>query len=452
MLIRFSVENFLSFREEVEFSMVPGKTRKHKEHIITNGKHIKVLKSGIIYGANASGKSNLIKAMDFAQQMIVGKRRSAKQRILITPFKFDKKTELKPSRFQFEIKVKSKSYIYGFELNSKHINAEWLYEIRPTTEKMIFERETDNEGYTTISFGKIDYKGEYTSEFLHFTMLGTRPNQLFLTESMDKNIPYFREIYNWFDETLVLLFPNTKPANIEITFMNNEEFQKKFCDIVKLFDLGIDDIKLEDFDFDEDSRIPNVIKTQIKQDILELHSQNEGDTIIQMPNNNIILIIDSDNQIKSLKFMTIHHIKHEDRNAFLELHEESEGTQRLFELIPALMNLLGGEQERVFIIDELDRKLHPHLSRKFLELFLNTNRLINNQLIVTTHEASILDLELLRRDEIWFVEKDTAGSSSVYSLEEFAPRNDKNIRKGYLNGRFGAIPMIPSVDTLGWQN
>ena len=153
-------------------------------------------------------------------------------------------------------------------------------------------------------------------------------------------------------------------------------------------------------------------------------------------------------EVEVMELQTVHKVNSENREVSVEVDEESDGTQRLFDLIPVLMELLGGE--RVFVIDELDRSLHPHLSHSIIELFLNNSAQQKSQLIVTTHKSSLLDLALLRRDEIWFVEKNPDGQSGVYSLEEFAPRYDNDIQKGYLLGRFGAIPFIKNVDSLGW--
>ena len=449
MLIRFTVENFLSFKDEVEFSMIPGKVRKHKNHILTNNNpnDIRVLKSGVIYGANASGKSNLIKAMNFAKTLIVNGT-SPKQTIPVMPFLFDSESEEKLSRFQFELKHQNKSYIYGFELNFKEIHTEWLYEIRPTTELLIFERATTGDGQVKVEFDNTAINNKKDKDFLEFTAMGTRPNQLFLTESMERNLPHFQDIYNWFDNTLVLLFADTAIQSIALTFIGGETFRQQFRNIIRLFDLGIDDIELIEQDFDDDTRLPEFIKTQLKQNILESQRGTPDQTILQFPQNNILIRADKHNHLTSLKFLTIHPIQHENRVARLELHQESDGTQRLFEIMPALLDLLNGQRNRVFVIDELDRRLHVQLSRKILELFLNSQTNHNSQLIVTTHESSILDLDLLRRDEIWFIEKDNIGASSIYSLEEFAPRHDMDIRKGYLNGRFGAVPIIKSLDSI----
>ena len=453
MLIRFSVENFLSFKDEVEFSMVAGRTRKHKDHILTAGKRndIRLLKTGVIYGANASGKSNLIKAMAFARDLIVQGTRG-KQSIPVIPYRFDTASKKKPSKFQFEVKYKTKLYIYGFEVDSEQVHSEWLYEIRPASEKLIFERKTDLDGRTEIEFGSIPLVDKRQEQaFLDFTARGTRPNQLFLAESIERNISYFENIYNWFDKALVLIFPDAKPgAGVAMRFMESDEFKQKYRDILGLLDLGIDDINLPEFDFDTETRLPNEIKEQIKQNIREMNRESEKKTVIHIPQFDILIVVESDNQFKAYKFMTVHQIEHESRKVLFELTDESDGTQRLFELVPALIDLLHAERERVFVIDELDRCLHAHMTYNILDIFLTNSANKSSQMIVTTHEASLLDLDKVRRDEIWFIEKDRTGASSVYSLEEFAPRFDMDIEKGYLNGRFGAIPILPSYNVLEW--
>ena len=146
--------------------------------------------------------------------------------------------------------------------------------------------------------------------------------------------------------------------------------------------------------------------------------------------------------------MTVHKLPSQKDSVLFEIYEESDGTQRLFDLIPALIEL--SNNDRVFVIDEVDRSLHPNLTKSLIEYFLLNSKGLKNQLILTSHESSLLDLKLLRKDEIWFTEKRPSGSTSLYSLEEYKPRFDKEIRKGYLQGRFGAIPLISNLKDLGW--
>lgn len=445
MLIRFTVENFLSFKDEVEFSMVAGLPRKHKDHVTGSGKgsDYRTLKTAIIYGANAAGKSNLIKAMNFARTMIV-EGTDEKQRIPVTLFRLDKSMEDKPSRFQFEIKCNSSAYVYGFELDSKQVYSEWLSELRPSSEAMLFNRQTDRTGQTTVELGRLPFTEEHNRGFMKFIETGTRENELFLKKTILNRVEYFKDVYEWFDNTLRFVFPNPMSRSIDASSMSHEEFESDSRDIIRLFNLGIESVKLEE----SDSLIPK----SLLQDIAEMHRQDNKDVAIQFPSMNVYIFVHADKNVKvsTRKFMTVHRVQHENRDVTFELNDESDGTQRLFELSSALLGLLSGKADRVYVIDELDRRLHPHMTKNIVDIFLNNSVNQPSQMIVTTHESSLLDLDLVRRDEIWFVEKDHRGSSSLYSLEEFAPRYDMDIEQGYLQGRFGAIPIVPSYNVLEW--
>ena len=195
-------------------------------------------------------------------------------------------------------------------------------------------------------------------------------------------------------------------------------------------------------------RIPSDVRSRIMQDIREMNLPRGNHAVIQIPALNIFIFVDEESDPAPKRLMIMHRVEGQPDHARLEIIEESDGTQRLFEIVPALLELTNDAHERVFVIDELDRRLHALLSYKILELFLARCARHNGQLIVTTHEAGIMDLELLRRDEIWFIEKSAKGVSNLYSLEEFHPRYDKDIRRSYLQGRFGAIPMLPSRRSL----
>ena len=455
MLVRFTVENFLSFRDETVFSMIAGKSRKHKDHIVTSGKRsdTRLLKTAAVYGANASGKTNLIRAMDYARDFILGNVVTRpRQNIPVFPFLLDQSKEGAPSRFEFEVKCLNASYTYGFEVSSDRVNSEWLIELRPTTEKILFQRTTDSDGRTNVEFGNLRLTAEQSLDYLQFTAIGTRRNQLFLTESMDRNVDYFREVYDWFESKLVLIYPETTPTGITFMFKIDAEFQSKLSELINLFDFGITRVEYEKTDFDSDTRFPDELKKLIRQRILDIPLKNPAEGVVQFRDTTLVFVVDTDNQITSIEYQTVHHVEHENRNVLFDLAQESDGTQRIFNLGPALLDLLSSESDRVFIIDELDRKLHPDITYTIVEMFLENSGQRPRQLIITTHESGLLDLNLLRRDEIWFVEKTIDGASSAYSLEDFVPRNDSDVRKRYLQGRFGSLPIILSVNNLEWAN
>ena len=360
MLIRFTVSNFMSFKDEVEFSMVAGRGRRHPDHILTrkSKRDLRLLKTAVIYGANASGKTNLLKALEFAQQFIIDGTRP-NQPIPVDPFRLDKKKEWAPSRMEFEINVETETYVYGFEADSERVHAEWLYEIRPASERMLFERNTDSAGRTEVKFGKIKLETAEHADFLTFTAWSTRPNQLYLTESIDSNISYFEPVYRWFRQKLVVIFPDSKPhPRLGLEFRDNEDYRQKFRDVIRLFDFAIEDVRLVEFDYSQDTRLPAELREHIKQSIRQLPHELDGNAIFHLPEFNIAIIVNPDQSVSSYKFETIHELDNEDRKVSFELVEESDGTQRAFELVPAVIGLLSNNYDQVYFVDELDRRLH----------------------------------------------------------------------------------------------
>ncbi len=453
MLIRFSVTNCFSFRDRVEISMVAGQGNEHQEHIVASDgdDQLRLLKTCVIYGANASGKSNLIKAMSFAQDFILGSYKPERGDADFR-FRFDRKSKSNPSEFQFEVRCESGSYIYGFEFDSSRVCSEWLYEISAGTERPIFERVTDVNDQVAVDFDGELAVGEVRSEFLDEAVAETSPNRLLLTQAtkLREVLSPLRSVYDWFDHVLVTFFPDTTLKGLEIPFKHDEEFNTDFRNTIRLLDFGIDDISIKEIDIDDETRISAEVRDEIKDDVLESDEEPDRYGFVRKKDEVIPIYIGSENEIKSLRFQTGHKVQQYDQHEWLELYDESDGTRRMFDLVPAWLDLLNTDKPRVYVIDELDRRLHAILSYKLLQLFLENSGTRQSQLVVTTHESTILDLKLLRRDEIWFVEKDVSGVSTVYSLEEFTPSYGKDIAKGYLQGRFGAIPIIPSLNNLDW--
>ena len=442
MLIRFTTSNYLSFNEEIEFSMIPGKSRNHPHHLIKGDKRssISVLKAAVIYGANASGKSNLIKAMAFARHLIVNGIRP-KKHIPRSHFKLDMSCTDKPSRFEFEFKQEKKAYAYGFQLDTQKIHSEWLYEITKTSQKKIFERQTTDTDETVIEFGKVHFKDKSEQKLL--LLMKTRKNQLFLTQSIEAGAKQFESIMSWFRK-LIIIFPDSQARGPGFSIERDDMIRDSLVNFLKLFDTGISGINLVSIDSKSDTA---ALADEIKSELAETLGPGEK-RFFNAPNNRRYLVsMNERNELEVFKLMTSHKIKDSGKEVLLEVNEESDGTQRLMDLIPALKLLL--DENNVCIIDELDRSMHPKLSFRILELFLNSRTNRESQLIVTTHESSLLNLGLLRRDEIWFTAKDENGASSVYSLEEFVPRYDKDVRKGYLMGRFGGIPVVSEISALG---
>ncbi|MFP4393761.1 MAG: AAA family ATPase [Anaerolineales bacterium] len=431
MLIRFHVSNFLSFNEEVELSLIPGRVRQHPNHIVEmqTSCGLSLLRTALIYGANASGKSNLVKAMHFAQKLISEGAR-IKAAIPRIPFKLCADNASRPSKFEFEFEHKERCYVYGFEADNRRIHEEWLYEIKKTTEVMLFERTTTSEGETSVDFGKVKFSNKKEMEFLEFVAMGTRPNQLFLTESMEQNVKHFADIYQWFTEILVIIYPRSRFVPLAVMAVD-DDFGEKMASYMKEFGTGILGPAL--ITVEPDDEFPEEMVQDLKNTL-------QSDTkFISVSSGENYLVSRSNGDLDVKKLIFQHRMTDCEENVTFDITEESDGTRRLLDLLPALANLTN--KDRVIVIDELDRSLHPQLSYKMLELFLEDST-SHSQVIATTHEENLLDLDLLRRDEIWFVEKDPRGASHLYSLEEFNPRSDKDVEKGYLVGRYGAIPVF----------
>lgn len=439
MLIRFTVENFLNFRDETELVMFPGKGQQPERHVIqaNNKDDISVLKTAVIFGPNASGKSNLVKAMETARNIILNKAIQSDHY-----FKFDKRYLHKPTTFEFEIKGPTYNYAYGFSYTQDSIHREWLYKITKSDQTLIFEKETKNGSYIIGKpfFDEDAYADQSGYEFIKKIADNMPANELllkFANTKYSENIYLALDIgeaYDWF-KSLIIIHPQYIYGGYYILPFENE-FSTKFKDMIKLFDTGIDDITLKKIDIDDCdiSAIQlNEAKNNLKPKYYLPHTTKK--------HNQYLLTKDIDNNFIIFEVMT-HHAG-ADSNCWLKMSEESDGTKRLTDLLPILIKALS-EKGGVFIVDELDRSLHPYLTKFFICTFLN--KTVNTQLIFTSHDKGLQDQKIFRKDEIWYIEKNNQGFSTLKSLAEFKDiRKDLDIEKGYMDGRFGALPMVSLV-------
>lgn len=448
MLIRFSIENFLSFNSKNELLLTPGKSRDLKDHIIKKEKSrdLDILKSALIFGANASGKTNLIKAIAFGQKLIKFGRRP-NQPLPYRKYKLDKTNSEKNSKIEYEFNYKGKNYAYGFVFNHQNIIEEWLFEFNKEKDYKIFERKS-KDGIVFIEFDKLDLN-KHDMNRLMFIAEDTLPNELFLTAANKRNIANIEgidpilNVFYWFDNILNVIFPESKLFGIKTKIQDDRELTDVFQSYLHAFRTGISGISTLEVDFKSPAvDLPEKIKTKIAQDL----QIGERAVISSLSNVRYSLFKNSENEVKAIKLMTKHKIKNENEFELFEVNEESDGTQRIMDLIPAIMEI--SNDESVYVIDEIDRSLHPKLTYKLLELFFEQSKNIKSQLIATTHEDELMQLKLLRKDEIWFTKKNKFGESMIYSLEEFRPRKDKDIRSGYLNGRYEGIPKFDSFSNI----
>jgi AAA15 family ATPase/GTPase len=449
MLIRFTIENFLSFKEKQIFSLLPGKGSLKSHHKSTPVKGVSALKAGIIYGANASGKSNLIKAIDFGKTTVL-KGTKPEQPISTNFFKLDKKFLNKPTYIEYEIQHKGKNYSYGFILNAREIIDEWLFEINKSGDTRIFERKNTVEYDLDFLFKKNKTSDE--KQFLEFTAKGTPRNQLFITQirntNVTDNVTDISDILNvidWFQNSLTVIYPGTKNISKKFDLHKNTNLQQVFKDMLAYFDTGIDGVEFKEVDF-EKMDIPNDVKDDIKSDLLGEKSEKTSAFLSNPYDDKYYVISKIDNLTIHAKLLKTKHEVTGGGYELFDLKDESDGTRRIMDLIPLVIDFLGGGN--VFVVDEIERSLHPNLIRDFFEFILDKCDGINSQLIVSSHEATLLTQKILRKDEIWFAVKNKEGATKLHSLEDYNVRFDKEIMKDYLLGRFKGVPKLGNRNHL----
>jgi AAA15 family ATPase/GTPase len=446
MLIRFTVENFLSFNQRIDFNMIAADDTNHSHHVVKGDSDdsIRLLRTSIIYGANASGKSNLIKAMKFARDFIVdGVEKNTN--ININNFKLDKTCYTKPSRFEFEFRNQDKQYAYGFLVDKHKIHEEWLFEIGVNTEIPIYERIGEDINFHNFNHEVFLNSSEDEKNRIRYEAASTRENLLFLTNSQERKVKQLEPIYEWFNDVLTIIFPDSKPL---LPFFS-QSVQNSLSKFLESLDLGIKKITTNTIDLDDYNKIPSEIKNEIKKDFPYEEGEENAIFIPALK----CIISKAKDETDKLMVLNLSPVRldKENNEVKFEISEESDGTQRLIDLFPMLIHLARGNA--VYVIDEIERSLHSLLMKKLFDYFLNKteNTNSNSQLIATTHEVYLLDIkDIFRKDEIWFVEKDTHGQSALYSLANTDVEN-LDLAAGYLNGRFGAIPFIKDLKSLGWR-
>ncbi|MCB1145044.1 MAG: ATP-binding protein [Leptospiraceae bacterium] len=404
-------------------------------------KDIKALKAALIFGANASGKSNFIKAMFFAQKLIlkggIDPVFSENRKV----FRFDEEYKHKPSEFSFVFKKDQRVFDYSIKIDEKFIIEEKLIEIKKKSEDLIFHRNTNTEGKVSVRFDDFRFKSKEDKKRIEYIAKDTLSEKLFLYELNTRNLielgnsELFTLPFQWFRENLIILFPESTFLGLELKIKENQDIEKLFTNFLEYFDTGISGIEIQEIEIE---KLKEKVSLEVYNKILE-EIQTKDKIILNLSNSLRYAIAREEGLLKSFKLMTKHSSGLE-KEVLFDFSEESDGTRRLFDLIPGLLSIRN--LDRTIVIDEIDRSLHPILTRKLLELFFEVSQNNESQLITCTHESILLDQKLLRKDEVWFVEKNNLGESSIYSLEEFPERYDKDIQKGYLLGRFGAVAAI----------
>lgn len=442
MLIRVEVENFRSFDSNENLSLLSSsKIQSKKEHRLRI-KQTNILKHAVIYGANASGKTNLVEAIAFIKRVLM-------EGLPIGSLNdFCRNREENRSRvstFELQFTVSDKFYAYGFSalLSKRRITEEWLYELtQDGSAHNLFSREEDKEpvlgASVTVSEAERNRFAVYSEDF------AGHDTQLFLTEmnrgkkyADNSRLAFFAKIFNWLVNNIVVINPNMGISNTDAYY--NEESLARISQLIRTFDTGVSDITTRVITVDELGKMIGaeamaLVFAQIKKQ-MQTTSMQRMQMTWRLPDGffNIRITDDAEPEITTLV------LRHGKSIFDFNFADESDGTKRLFDLIDMLMT---SRQDVVFVIDELERSLHPKLTEHFLSLFMEAHANKRMQLIFTTHEDSIMDQDLFRRDEIWFVERSADNASKIYSLDRFKERYDRKLSKAYLDGRYGAIPVF----------
>lgn len=423
MLIEFTVGNFRSFKEPVTLSMAAAKLKARDEKVNQNNTivvddKLTLLTSAAIYGANASGKSNLVKAFAFMRAFTLdsAKATQANEKIGVAPFRLSTETEKRPSFFEIVFLLDNLTYRYGFEVDQERVVSEWLFYVPRKQEVRLFVR--DEKGIAVSR----QFKGGAVAKKL------TRSNALFLSVAAQLNSETAIQVLDWFLMTVIISgLDDTEPGEYSAQkYSENARYHEEILRLIRGSDVDIKDVIAQ-------KGMPPVIPAKI---------------VPQKSLHYIAEKMQDDDEV--ISFKTAHTKRNSQgqavENTLFDLGDESEGTLKLFQISGPIVDvLLNG---RVLFIDEIEARLHTHLTRKLIQLF---NSKATNpkqaQIVFATHDTNLLSNKLFRRDQIWFVEKDQFSASHLYSLAEIKIgddkiRNDASFEDDYLQGRYGAIPLL----------
>lgn len=420
MLIEFNVQNYRSFWETQTLSMTAGSIKElRQDNTFTSpAKGLsRLLRSAVIYGPNGSGKTNLIKALDFMQGLVLlsSKESQEGEKINRKPFLLHSDGPHRPSEFEILIVQDKIRYQYGFTVTNERVTHEWLLAYPENHAQRWFERfyNTETEKYEWYFGPKFQGSKKTWQD-------ATRSNALFLSTAVQLNSEQLKPIFTWFQNLIVIGTGEQIQRGITGENCENEEACGDILEFLQEAGIDVDGIKIKEKKLDEvpfPPDFPDDLKNIIERDI-------KG---------------------KSFKEILFEHqIPESTDTILLPLTEESDGTQKLFAYVAPWLDLMNNG--RVMVIDELNNSFHPHLVRFLLKMIHSSKfNKENGQLIFSTHDTSILDSDILRRDQIWFMEKNKTKATRLYPLTDFHPRKKEALEKGYLQGRYGALPYIGEV-------
>ncbi len=444
MLVKIRLENFKSFDGETELTMVSSsKIRKLPDHCIVFPEGTKLLKNAVVYGANAAGKSNLV---DFFRVFLATLSEGVPLWAMDWFSKSSEGNRKKETILEIQFSTGDEFYAYGFSaiLNERRITGEWLFGLNSRSgHTKLLKRVRDGQIASDLKFNK-----EETARFETYSHDFTgNTSSLFLSElnraksfTETSSFYVFRKVYEWLCSHVVVFSPNMPLTDFRY-YYNNDSLML-VNEMIRTFDTGISEVSIKEINMDDFKRkVPAAVLQDVMRKIQKESSVSESLAV------NISMRTQTDFfnlRYKAGEELQITTIQLRHVNSFYDFafSEESDGTRRVFDLLDIL---LAKDDDVLFVIDELERSLHPMLTRRFLELFNEKRKSQRSQLLFTTHEDAIMRQELFRRDEIWFVERTELNNSVIYSLDRFKERYDKKLASAYMEGRYGAIPVFSSL-------
>ncbi len=426
MLIEFKVTNFRSIKETQTLSMVAGNATKDKElesNIFDSGiaSLPKLVRSAVIYGPNASGKSNLIAALAFMEGMVCESAREAQvgEPIEINPFRLDAASRNEDTEFEIHFLSENVRYQYGFSLNAERIKSEWLTAYPNGKAQNWFERQYDasTERYE-YQFSPSFSEGKARQERAKYTIA----NNLYLSVAVQKNSQQLLPVFTWFQKKLnYILSMNHLGDGRTSRMCQDTEGKKEVLAFMNSAGIGVKDFRVDKVSFTLND-LPADFPDEFKQKVLkDMEGHVSFDTKFLYQSNDTKELIPFD------------------------LSDESDGTKALFSFVVPWLQMLKNDE--IVFVDEIDTSLHPLLVQHLVKMLHSSKS--KAQLVFTTHDTTLLSQRILRTDQVWFVEKDKAQSTQLYSLADYSPRKNEALEKGYLSGRYGAIPSLSELDFYG---
>ena len=419
MLIYFKVGNFRSIKEPVTLQFSAAPVSEHPDSNVVNNGGMSLLKSVLLYGHNASGKSNVLSAIVFFKWLITNSatEKQGNEPIAVEPFELSKVTEHAPSFFEASFQLDAIRYRYGFELDKEKIQKEWLLESTATKEYPVFLRIGDEFQLTEKRFKNAKGLDKRT-----------RKNALFLSVASQWNVAKAEQINNWFDSIYAvhgLMDNNYKWLTINL--LENKRYTQLINAFIQKADLGINTLGVTDIPVTVDKMVKNM-PDEMRNYFKDRLKDSEEKAVFAYHNK----YDENDNIVESVPFLMD--------------EKESEGTMRFFNLIGVFITAI--QQNRLVIIDEFDARFHTLLSKSILKLFNSAVIKSKAQLLIASHDTALLDRNILRRDQVYFVEKSIYGATQITSLAEYKPRKETPYDKTYLEGKYGAIPLIDDLESL----